>query len=184
MTMKGEEMKMRTLAKVLLAVLGVYLLSQIIVNLGMYVPLFFSDLVDNFSLFGRFVLALYSVIYIAFVVFLVFQLLFRGQKWAEKIVPTEEIETNQEQTFSLSVVFRLGLVLLGIYFIYSVLGSIPRVIHSFFGTYLRQSGMPLSFHEWSNLLSVAFRLALGVYLVFGAPHFVRWQVKKVQEHEV
>ena len=177
-------MKMRTLARVLLAVLGVYLLSQIVLNLGMYIPFLFSDLVDNFSLFGKFLLALYSAFYIAFITFLIFQLLFRGEKWAVKIVPVEEIETNQEKIFTLPIAFRFGFVLCGVLIIYWVLGSIPRVIFSFFGLYRRQTGVPLSFHEWSTLLSVIFRLALGVYLIFGAPHFVRWQVRQVQEHKM
>ena len=171
-------MKMRTLAKVLLAVLGVYLLNQIVVNLGMYLPLLFGDFMPELSPLGTFITILYSVFYIAFVIFLIFQLLFRGQKWAQKIVPTEEIATSQEQIFKLPAVFRLGLVLCGIFIICSVSGSIPRVIHSFFGSYQRQTGMPLTFHEWSALLIVAFRLAIGIYLVCGAPHFVRWQVKK------
>ena len=176
-------MKMRTLAKVLLAVLGVYLLSQVVINFGVYIPLFFSDLGDNFSLFGKFLLAFYSVFYTTFIFFLIFQLLFKGKKWAAKIVPAEEIDANQEQVCKLSTTFRLGLVLLGVFIIYSVLGSMPMVLYSFFGMHRRQSGMPLTVHEWSTLLSVAFRLALGIYLVCGAPHFVRWQVKQTQGHE-
>ena len=174
-------MKMRTLAKVLLAVLGVYLLNQIVVNLGMYIPLLFGDFMPKLSPLGTFITILYSVLYIVFVVFLIFQLLFRGQKWAKKIMPTEEIEANHEPIFKLTAGFRLGFVLLGVFIIYSVLGSIPRVIHSFFGSYRKQIGTPLSFHELSTLLTTAFRLAIGVYLVFGAPHFVRWQVKKTLE---
>ena len=105
---------MQTLAKVLLAVLGVYLLSQIVINLGMYLPLLFGDFMPELSPLGTFITILYFVFYIAFVIFVVFQLLFRGQKWAQKIVPTEEIDANQEQACKLSVIFRLGLVLLGV----------------------------------------------------------------------
>ena len=174
-------MKMRTLARVLLAVLGVYLLSQVIINFGMFLPVFFSSFGAVFSSSGGVLYLIYYMAYIAFLVFLIFQLLFRGQKWAKKIVPTEEVEANQEQAFSLPVVFRLGLVLCGVFIIYSVLSSVPMVIFSLLGVFSMGKEMPLGFYQCLTLLGLAFRLAIGVYLVFGAPHFVRWQVKKTLE---
>jgi hypothetical protein len=42
------------------------------------------------------------------------------------------------------------------------------------------SAISMSFSRWAGLFANLCKVVLGIYLVLGAPHFVRWQLKKCQ----
>ncbi len=102
-----------------------------------------------------------------------------GDRLANKIVGKPE--PAGEQIFWLPAAFRLTCVAAGILLLYR---SIPYFMMTFYVTLttaMKSEGnfrWPISF--WTIAGNLIF-LAVGMYLAFGAPKFVRWQVRKTLE---
>ena len=170
--------KMQTLAKILLAILGIYIIVHIVPIVMMYMPLLFTNSFGIDSIIGKIMVLLWMLLHTTILLVIVYQLLFRGQFWAEKIVGEQPNELHK-QVFLLPAAYRLASVFCGILVAYWVAESMPRVIlilhrHN-------QTGYFAENYEWISILGVLLRLTLGIYLLCGAPHFVRWQVKKTLE---
>ena len=170
--------KMQTLAKILLAVLGIYTLLNLLPKLSLYITMLFSNTLGNYSAIGKTMIFLWLLLHIAVILVIAYQLLFRGRFWAEKIVG-EKFEESQKNVLSIPAAYRLAFVVCGVLIIFWALSYVPRFFAILYTRY--QQGMFYKSYDWLNLLIIVIQLTIGIYLLCGAPHFVRWQVKKSLE---
>lgn len=175
---------MKTIAKISLAILALYIVLQIakfILSIGYFIghawELPITVLVIT-------LLGMAGLIVLAIVVG--HQLLIKGDKWASRIVSYGETNQPQISTHWLPTTYRLVFILAGILFTYWTLPSFFALVSSFllnalpsYGHYLNMS--PKAYF-WARFVSFMIKLALTVYFLYGAPHFVRWQVKKTLEY--
>lgn len=99
-----------------------------------------------------------------------------GDKVAEKVVGKTKPPT--QPVWWLPAMLRLACVVAGIWYLYwslpGTLYFLQQLVWDNFGAHsdaVRQALL-------SQIARNSVVLALGLYLLFGAPHFVRWQVKK------
>ena len=104
--------------------------------------------------------------------------LYKREQLAEKIVGTDELADPHSQVDWLYVAFRLVCIAAGVYCLHSVAWRIAYALRRYLA-YSSQAAS--SFLTTELILGWLVMLAIGIYLVCGAPHFVRWHVKKTLE---
>lgn len=165
--------RMISMARIMFAGLGLYLLIGIIKsNLGSIIYIFQNFKWENFGL-----VSLSLVLSIALAAAIIIFLLVRGESTARKLIGRNiGGDKPLDIGITLTMAFRLICVGVGLLCLRSFVYTFSNIIISSliaadFETFRRGS---LSI----NLVNPALYLALSIYLICGAPHFVSWQVKK------
>lgn len=177
--------KMHILAKIALASVALYTIIITAFTVLNIIAIICSSSPDfNIGIVLVLVATLLSFIVITAVI--AQQLLFRADKWADKIIGTSDSDRIENHIPWLPVTYRIVLVCCGILILYwttpQIFGLINRVLIGF--QYKEADYRPPQLAVWPSLASYVIRMCFGAYLLFGAPHFVRWQVTKtlVQYH--
>ncbi len=172
---------MRSLARIMIIGIAIYIaLGQFAAIV--YLPVIFFE---NFKALPVWDTAVIVVMLGGFAA-IVYVLIRYSDRIAERIVKpeTESVIEGQAPCW-LAAAFRMGSVLAGFVFLYKfitkVLAILPTLIRIWLG-----GEPPLRFNvhyhtQWQTYFTWAFLLIIGVYLLCGAPHFVRWHVRKTLE---
>jgi hypothetical protein len=119
------------------------------------------------------------VIYIVITLMVVYFLFRCVNRFSDKIVENEPIDDIQISF--IAVAFRLVCVLTGILFLY---WSAPNLIVAMFNYISNMNNEPsqtqiyIGMSSKTNIAKSVILLGLGIYLAYGAPGFVRWQVRR------
>ena len=168
---------LRKLTRIILAALAIYILISTALTLSLTVP--YLLFVDSVSSSLNKLVILHPLFPIGFAAVLLYVLFYKADWWIERIVGQEE--PARANVWWLPAAFRLACVFSGIFYVYRV---IPTIISTVRARLIMQSGIPredLHRITGSQILAWIILLALGLYLLYGAPHFVRWQVRKTLE---
>ena len=168
---------LRSFARIALAAAGIFFAFRLIDNM--------ITLVNTMIFAGVGGLGLPSGMLVATVVSLTFLglclaaicyvCLCKRERLAERIVGTDELADPRSQIDWLHVAFRLVSITAGLYCLHSVAWRIVYALRAYLPSRAsRVLGTEL-------ILGWLVMLAIGTYLVCGAPHFVRWHVKKTLE---
>ncbi len=125
---------------------------------------------------------LIGLLLISIAIFLLWYFFFHLRDWlTEKIIGRSTTDETAGQVAWFPAALRLSCIFAGLYCLVSALYRLIIALEVFGNRALgyRESGFASL--SWANLIQPIIILALGVYLLFGAPHFVRWQVKKTLE---
>jgi hypothetical protein len=170
----------RKLTRILLIGMGIYLLFEITF------PLLFGLLpflcLPRFPESAEHIWQLFLMLIFdtALALLIIFLLIRKADFWAERIVGLEEEKPELPKGFWIPVAFRLAAVFAGILCMYRLLTNIITAIYSYI--YSRSFYTHASdFFKANDLVTWAIQLALVIYLLCGAPHFVRWHIKKILE---
>jgi hypothetical protein len=166
--------ELRVIARIMLIGVGLYVVLQtsltILGNLAV-MPLVASAKADMSMIIGAF------VIYIAIALATVFFLARCANRCSAKIAESEPVDDTQ--IMWLAVAFRLICVTAGVYFLY---WSVPNIVITL-SMYMsaNMSDKPgLQYMYMSSkpdIIRYALMLVFSIYLAYGAPGFVRWQVR-------
>lgn len=94
-------------------------------------------------------------------------------------------DETQQIRCPVTCAFRLVAVAAGLLCLFWTLPMLVNIIYDCIGSARGETGGRLQFFSghrfltWGYLGGTVLRLALGIYLVCGAPHFTRWHVKKI-----
>jgi hypothetical protein len=168
--------KMHALAKIILSAIGIYFTIRLLSQLPYVIFMFYSK--PSWETVGS--LSFSVLFYTGATAVLVYLLIYKRENLAKKIVGSEQLPEPDSQIQWLPVALRLICVAGGIYFLNTVLWQTTYVIGQFA---IFKAGESTHVHiyppfNYQSLLPWIIMLICGVYLVCGAPHFVRWQVKK------
>ncbi|RKY06972.1 MAG: hypothetical protein DRP65_11025 [Planctomycetota bacterium] len=176
--------KMQTIARITLAAIALY----IILEFAKHIPssLYFIGHAGELTLTSLFMAFVATGSMIILVVIIAWQLIVRGEKWACKIVTKAQNYEAEEKTNWLPTTYHIIAVSLGILFIW---WTIPYIFQLLYYIKLAQPSSNGQYRQFYSggyrvlptLVSVIGRLIISVYLLCGAPHFVRWQIKKTLE---
>ena len=163
--------KMHTLAKIILSAIGIFFAILLLPQLVIPIYWFYSE--PTWETAGT---LFFSVLLITgAVAVLVYLFIYKRESLAKKIVGSEQLPEPDSQIQWLPVALRLICVAGGIYFLNTVLSQTTQVISRFVAFKAIYTYAPF---DYRSLLPWIIMLICGVYLLCGAPHFVRWQVKK------
>ncbi|HUT31688.1 MAG TPA: hypothetical protein VMX13_18010 [Sedimentisphaerales bacterium] len=166
---------LRKLTRIILAALALYMLINASFSLFLLLP--FLLFADSSSVNA---LAILQPLFpIGFAVVLLYVLFFRADWWIERIVGQEE--PARAGVWWLPAAFRLACVFSGIFYVYRVIPTIISTAHAYLVTQRESPHAILPTITGNQILAWIILLALGLYLLYGAPHFVRWQVRKTLE---
>jgi hypothetical protein len=173
--------KMHSLAKTLISIIAIYWLVMMIISM-MQIPVMLimtssKGQFDKTGMFWTIVLFLVEIL----IVFVIANILKKRDSIVEKIVGPEESSAPASQLQWIPFAYRLMSVLAGMYCFYHVASYIAKLTTLFIGRLaykqMRADWM-MGFNEY---VAIILLIAAGIYLLCGAPHFVRWQVKKTIE---
>jgi hypothetical protein len=114
-------------------------------------------------------------------------LIYHRDKWARNIVGTADLPDPDVQIQWLPVAFRLIAVVAGLFCLYRLVVKIILVVLRLAMAKGPSSSPGYVQYFTSKILTVEqmldwlILLVIGIYFLCGAPHFVRWQVKKTIE---
>ena len=172
--------KMQTITRIVLAAIALY----IILEVAKYI-------LSGLLFFGQggglpLVSLLMSFVVIASMIILAViigrELIVRGEKWACRIVAHSQESEAEKKTNWQTTTYHIISISLGILFVWWTVPAFFNLVSSFL------LSLNAEYKNWYphpklliQLISVIVRLIIAAYLLFGAPHFVRWQVKKTLE---
>jgi hypothetical protein len=171
--------KMHTLTKIILSAIGVFFAIRLLPQLVIPIYWFYSK--PSWETAGS---SLFSVLFVAGAIgLLVYFLIYQHDQLAKKIVGSEQLPEPDSQIQWLPVALRLICIAGGIYFLNTVLWQTTHVISQLaaFKSYTDTNYKVIYTYapfNYQSLLPWIIMLICGIYLLCGAPHFVRWQVKK------
>jgi hypothetical protein len=178
--------RMISLAKIMFAGLAIYLLIGIVKNIQISIFYFLHIFQDsqNFEWESHGIFCLSILLSIAMIAAVIWFLIIRGEMSARKLIG-RNIEENKPLNIDLTLTMAFRLVCVGAgllwlrYFMYSfsnLINKILQVIKLSDDSELFSGA--LTFNYSTDLIPPLLCLSLAIYLICGAPHFVRWQVKK------
>jgi len=172
--------KMQTIARITLAAIALYIILEI--TKSMFQSLYIIGRAGELSLISLLMSTGYMIL---LAVILAWQLLGRGEKWACKIVAKARDYEAEEKTNWLPTTYHIIAIGLGILFIWWVIPNIFLLVYYIKMSHSSSNGqyrqIYTGYRILPTLISVVLRFIISVYLLCGAPHFVRWQVKKTLE---
>lgn len=171
--------KMHALAKIILSAIGIYFTIRLLSQLPYAIFMFYSK--PSWETAASSLLSL--LLTAGLIALLLYFFFYKSEGLAKKIVGSEQLPEPDSQIQWLPVALRLICVAGGIYFLNTALWRTTDVISQLaaFKSYTYTNYKVTYAYAPFNYLSLLpwiIMLICGVYLVCGAPHFVRWQVKK------
>ena len=168
--------KMHTVAKIAAGITGIYLLIFTVLTLMRNLSFVFMDVgKGNTPSLMTVVISLLVTLGFAGAVF--YFLIYRSDLFANKIVGKEEFPDGGYTLNWFPFAMRLAVVIAGFLFLQKTITLSSSLVH-----YIRYSFPPgaqggmWQVYEYGIYLLIY--LAIAIYLLAGAPHFVRWQIKK------
>jgi hypothetical protein len=169
---------LRKLTRIILGGLALYILISAGLSLFFMLPyLLFAD--SGESSVDRLLALLGPLFLIGFVAVLLYVLFYKADWLTERIVGREE--PIRRDISWLPTAFRLACVFCGILFLYRVIPAMISTVQLYLFMQRRGSAVQSPTITGSQILAWIILLLLGLYLLYGAPHFVRWQVRKTLE---
>ena len=174
--------KMHEAAKIAFAILGIYFLVGLLRHFVSGIVMMFT-MPSDFSTGASFVSyaimlgCAYTVIY--------FLIIKRG--WlADKIISTDQEIASDAPANWLPVAYRLAVLIAAIYFLRNTVWEVSSLCSMFVMAKenVADSGSYISYYSRylkGPVIKLMFTLPMTIYLLCGAPHFVRWQLKKTAE---
>jgi len=180
--------KMHLMAKLTLTVLGIFVFIQFLKSLNMGVVITFERGLSEVQVSQIMVLIISSAIFCL----LAYYLLFKSDRWATKIVGSASENVGALNRLWIVSGFRLPLFLCGLLiisgstqFIIDTLHfviCIPELILDLVVFKIPNEIFYMPFYRWVQILIKICKAVLGIYLILGAPQFVRWQVRKFESY--
>ena len=103
-------------------------------------------------------------------------------------MPPETIENSDDLAHYAALVYRITAVLCGLIMFYYAIGRLESPLYTLMNPLERDKYQLYTFASIVEyIVSIHFKetlyLILALYLTCGAPHFVRWQVRRTIEYE-
>jgi len=169
--------KMHSLAKIVLTTLALYMtywLGATLLNTAFMIGTIHLDESPTFYIAAPFVVLLLPAI-------IIYQLLYKRDKWAKKIVGASDLPAPKSPIQWLPIAFRLASVAAGLYFLLHFVFGLSRALSYYARIKAYDSIYPQNAFATERIIGWVLLLPIAIYLLCGAPHFVRWQVKKTLE---
>lgn len=163
------------LARIMLVGLGIHMLVKYGIGFASVLP---HLLYPESSMHAYAVVQLVSyALAIVCIGLVIYALIWKADFWSEKIMDADE--SDQAEVWWLPFAFRLAVVCAGILLLSWNISAVSKVVSRYVRAreYTGSNLLP-----WHTLVGCLAQLVLAIYLICGAPHFVRWQVRKTLEH--
>jgi uncharacterized membrane protein len=168
--------KMHTMAKIAAGILGIYLLIRLSLTLMQSISMLFTGAsAANTSFFVVITMSLLTMFVFGGAVF--YFLIYRSDIFARRVVGREDLPEPPSPSAWYPFALRLAVIIAGFIFLLNAITLSSNLARSIrFMSRLDTQGGMWQVYEYGVFFLIY--LAISIYLLCGAPHFVRWQVKK------
>lgn len=175
--------KLRSFARIALAAIGIFFAFRLVDSMIMLGNTMIYAGVGGLKLppgmvFGTVVSLMFLGLCFAAICYVC---LYKREQLAERIVGTDEPGDPHSQMDWLHIAFRLVCITAGLYCLHSVAVRIVYALRGYLASRAYDSQVASRVVSTELILGWLVMLAIGTYLICGAPHFVRWHVKKTLE---
>lgn len=170
---------MQAFAKTILAAIGIFFAIQIIAQ--MLIPITWPFTTSEFSAKSLCFIIVWLAVSGLCLVVVCYIFLYKREELAHRIVGKQQPAEPQSQIQWLPAAFRLVCIFAGLYCLFYTFATGSRILHRLYIYLSYQGRVPEHLARLvtaEHIITWALTLAAGVYLLCGAPHFVRWQVRK------
>jgi hypothetical protein len=169
--------KTHAIAKIVVVTIGVYLLIESI--LVMLRPIIMVAMAGNHISSGYYWLVAVVVMFgAAFIAAVYYFLIHRASNTAQKIVGKEDLPDPINPSAWFPFALRLAAVIAGFFTLTKAISTSLMVFNAIYASLQTQGAMG---QFYTYLFYTLVQLAISIYLFCGAPHFVRWQMRKTRE---
>jgi hypothetical protein len=169
--------KMHTLTKIILSATGIFFAIRLLSQLPLAISYFFSK--PSWETAGSLSFAILVTVGLIFVLLYLF--FYKSDSLAKKIVGSEQLPEPDSQIQWLPIALRLICITGGIYLLSIVIWQAEAVLDQFAVRKMEARAHAIYtalLFTYRSVLPWVTMLICSIYLLCGAPHFVRWQVKK------
>jgi hypothetical protein len=173
---------MHTLAKIMLSGIGIFFAIRLIASIVTAIALALTYRAE----LPIFTALLWTGVFALCVAVVCYIFIYKREQLAKRIVGTDELPEPDSPVKWLPVAFRLISIAAGLYCLHTVLWQVTNALiryamykaRSIAGYRIIYTGRSLNIE---GLLVWLIMLTIGIYLACGAPHFVRWHVRRTLE---
>jgi hypothetical protein len=172
--------KMHAIAKIVAAILGIYLLMISALALLQSLIITLSAGIGRQAAPFWAIFAVSMLAMAGFIVAVFYFLIYRTDIIARKIIKQDDFPEPTNPSAWYPFAMRLTVMMGGFFFLSKTLSTLSSTVNQIQFQYsLRSDGSMWRFYGY--LIYLLIYLAISIYLLSGAPHFVRWQIKKTRE---
>ncbi len=184
---------MQIIAKTACSVLGVYAISFFL-NGALYMALsaFLASIINSWGFVDTLQYSAQLALSILFLL-VILRLLFKSEKLSARMTgPIPDDAAHVDRAWAIAA-FRIALVFCGLMMLRHCIK--PVATAAIFIVYVPKlitelvinRGVPdiyqMPLRNWIDFIFALLKTAFAAYLLYGAPHFVRWQIKTLRPHE-
>jgi len=170
--------KMHTTAKIAAGILGIYLLIFTVLTLMRNLSIMFMY-VGKGNVPSLMTVAVSLLMTLGFAGAVFYFLIYRSDKFAQKMVGQEDLPEPSNPSAWYPFALRLAMMIAGFLFLQKAISLSSNLVHYIYSFPPGAQGGMWQVYEYAVYFLIY--LAISIYLLCGAPHFVRWQVKKTIE---
>lgn len=166
---------LKGLARIVLIGVSAYIVISAVTGLVLALPTMFF--IQEAIFYAQLKYWLAMAVGIAFALVLLYILIWKADWVIERLIGKDDIENAK--SLSPGGVYRLAMVIMGTMYLYWSISTFASIAGRYFSEWGRYEGEFM----WpiGELLGRVLMFFIGIYLLTGAPHFVKWQVKKTLE---
>jgi hypothetical protein len=166
--------KIHTLTKVTLTLTALFFIIRIVPQL--MIPFYWLYQKPSWEVAGAMLFSL--LVAGGAVAALVYAFIYKRDVLARRIVGSQGRPESTPEIQWLPTVLRLICIAGGIYFLSTALWQATNILSRF--AFVKAQGAYSTYGQfsWERIFVWVVTVTCGIYLLCGAPHFVRWQVKK------
>jgi hypothetical protein len=174
--------KMQIFAKTVFTVLGIYA----VVTLYRFYPGRYAYRPDETPIFQELVLLSAFTVVVGFIVYFT---VLNNTRLSSKLAGPGPLLESATQAAWLAKSLRVGLVFIGLMLLPNSMPVIVKTLKLFFLIRTTVNDIVIwksiprilerSYREWFNVLYDFLKALLALYLICGAPHFIRWQIRHI-----
>ena len=169
--------KTLALTKVALSVMGLFFIIRLTPQIILFVPM----VIANYSL-ELFITALILSLIVGLIIWaLIYFSMYNRTFLAKKIIGAEDITDDSSSYPWFPAAMRMGCVFAGLYCLYISATKSAQLLYFVMIYKMSVSDSSLWPKFGADYILPCLLIIPAIYLLFGAPHFVRWQVKKTIE---
>jgi hypothetical protein len=171
--------KMHTIAKIAAGLLGVYLIvssaSYVLATMTTFLACLFQA---EWS--SAIPIMVFLIIGLCFIWFVFYYLIRRSDKFAQKVVGREDLPEPSNPSAWYPFALRLAVMIAGFLFLQKAISLSSSLMH-YIRFAFQSNTLEGMWRVYEYVVFFLIYLAISIYLLSGATHFVRWQVKKTAE---
>lgn len=171
--------KMHAIAKIAAAILGIYLLLVSAQALLQAFTMAFSAGIGRQTVSFWAIFAVSMLATAGFIAAVFYFLIYRSDIIARKIIKQDDFPEPTSPAAWYPFALRLTAMIAGFFFLQKTISVLSMMTSR--TRYLLQSEAPAWYFLSEYMIYLPIYLAISIYLLYGAPHFVRWQIKKTKE---